>query len=104
MDGDSTMWMTLLDIIIVIMAFVFVVLTDATIEEESAIIGTARQRLSPSRDRTALPRASRHRGHAHAALLGTALGVAFFTEPMRGLYYGSYSLPPFQCTGAGRSL
>lgn len=31
-----------------------------------------------------------------AALLGTGLGVAFFTEPMRGLYYGSYSLPPFQ--------
>lgn len=28
-DGDSMMWMTLLDIIIVIMAFVFVVLTDA---------------------------------------------------------------------------
>ena len=34
------MWTTLLDIIIVIMAFVFVVLTNATIEEESAIIGT----------------------------------------------------------------
>ena len=31
-----------------------------------------------------------------AAGLGTALGVAFFTEPMRQLYYGSYSLPPFQ--------
>ena len=31
-----------------------------------------------------------------AALLGTALGIVFFTEPMRGLYYGSYSLPPFQ--------
>ena len=31
-----------------------------------------------------------------AALLGTALGVVFFTEPMRSLYYGSYSLPPFQ--------
>ena len=29
-----------------------------------------------------------------AALLGTALGVVFFTEPMRSLYYGSYSLPP----------
>lgn len=27
--------------------------------------------------------------------LGSALGVAVFTEPMRGLYYGSYSLPPF---------
>ena len=39
-DGDSMMWTTLLDIIIVIMAFVFVVLTDATIEEGNAIIGT----------------------------------------------------------------
>ena len=39
-SGDSAMWTTLLDIIIVIMAFVFVVLTNATIEEESAVIGT----------------------------------------------------------------
>lgn len=95
-DGDSMMWMTLLDIIIVIMAFVFVVLTDATIEEESAIIGT----LLASGYR-------RHEIVLHylalpaivgvvAALLGTALGVVFFTEPMRSLYYGSYSLPPFQ--------
>ncbi len=94
-DGDSAMWTTLLDIIIVIMAFVFVVLTNATIEEESAIIGTLL--------------ASGYRKHEivlHylalpaivgilAAGLGCALGVAFFTEPMRSLYYGSYSLPPF---------
>lgn len=39
-SGDSAMWMTLLYIIIVIMAFVFVVLTSGMIEEESAIIGT----------------------------------------------------------------
>lgn len=39
-SGDSAMWTTLLYIIIVIMAFVFVVLTSGTIEEESAIIGT----------------------------------------------------------------
>ncbi len=38
--GDSAMWTTLLYIIIVIMAFVFVVLTNTTIEQESAIIGT----------------------------------------------------------------
>ncbi|WP_297156898.1 ABC transporter permease, partial [uncultured Ellagibacter sp.] len=31
-----------------------------------------------------------------ASILGCALGVTFFTEPMRSLYYGSYSLPPFQ--------
>ena len=39
-EGDSAMWTTLLYIIIVIMAFVFVVLANATIEQESAIIGT----------------------------------------------------------------
>lgn len=95
-DGDSMMWMTLLDIIIVIMAFVFVVLTDATIEEESAIIGTllasGYRRREIVLHYLALPAIV----GVVAALLGTALGVAFFTEPMRGLYYGSYSLPPFQ--------
>ena len=95
-DGDSTMWMTLLDIIIVIMAFVFVVLTDATIEEESAIIGTllasGYRRREIVLHHLALPAIV----GVVAALLGTALGVVFFTEPMRSLYYGSYSLPPFQ--------
>lgn len=95
-DGDSMMWTTLLDIIIVIMAFVFVVLTDATIEEESAIIGTllasGYRRREIVLHYLALPAAV----GVFAALLGTALGVAFFTEPMRSLYYGSYSLPPFQ--------
>ena len=95
-DGDSAMWTTLLDIIIVIMAFVFVVLTDATIEDESAIIGTllasGYRRREIVLHYLALPAIV----GVVAALLGTALGVAFFTEPMRGLYYGSYSLPPFQ--------
>ena len=95
-DGDSMMWMTLLDIIIVIMAFVFVVLTDATIEEESAIIGTllasGYRRREIVLHYLALPAIV----GVVAALLGTALGIVFFTEPMRGLYYGSYSLPPFQ--------
>ena len=95
-DGDSMMWMTLLDIIIVIMAFVFVVLTDATIEEESAIIGTllasGYRRREIVLHYLALPAIV----GVVAALLGTALGIAFFTEPMRSLYYGSYSLPPFQ--------
>ena len=95
-DGDSMMWTTLLNIIIVIMAFVFVVLTDATIEEESAIIGTllasGYRRREIVLHYLALPAIV----GVLAALLGTALGIAFFTEPMRGLYYGSYSLPPFQ--------
>ncbi len=95
-DGDSMMWTTLLDIIIVIMAFVFVVLTDATIEEESAIIGTllasGYRRREIVLHYLALPVIV----GILAALLGCVLGVTFFTEPMRNLYYGSYSLPPFQ--------
>ena len=94
-DGDSAMWTTLLDIIIVIMAFVFVVLTDATIEEESAVIGTLLASGYRKREIVlhylALPAIV----GILAAGLGCALGVAFFTEPMRNLYYGSYSLPPF---------
>ena len=39
-DGDSVMWMTLMYLLIAILAFVFVVLTSSTIDEESAIIGT----------------------------------------------------------------
>ena len=95
-DGDSMMWTTLLDIIIVIMAFVFVVLTDSTIEEESAIIGTLLASGYRKREIVlhylALPAVV----GILASLLGTALGVSVFTEPMRSLYYGSYSLPPFR--------
>ena len=95
-DGDSAMWTTLLDIIIVIMAFVFVVLTNATIEEESAVIGTLLASGYRKREIVlhylALPAVV----GILAAGLGCALGVAFFTEPMRNLYYGSYSLPPFR--------
>ena len=94
-DGDSAMWTTLLDIIIVIMAFVFVVLTNATIEEESAIIGTLLASGYRKREiilhYLALPAIV----GILAAGLGCALGISFFTEPMRNLYYGSYSLPPF---------
>ena len=94
-DGDSAMWTTLLDIIIVIMAFVFIVLTNATIEEESAVIGTLLASGYRKREIVlhylALPAIV----GIFAAGLGCALGIAFFTEPMRNLYYGSYSLPPF---------
>ena len=94
--GDSAMWTTLLYIIIVIMAFVFVVLTNATIEQESAVIGTLMasgyRRGEIVRHYLALPALV----GIIAACLGTVLGVRFFTEPMCNLYYGSYSLPPFE--------
>ena len=93
--GDSAMWTALLEIIIAIMAFVFVVLTTATIEEESAVIGTLLASGYRRRELVAHYLALPTIVGLVAAVVGSALGVAVFTEPMRGLYYGSYSLPPF---------
>lgn len=97
-SGDSTMWSVLLYMIIVIMAFVFVVLTSGTIEEESAIIGTLlasgyrRQELVTHY--LALPAAV----GITAAVVGNVAGYTLMSEPMRNLYYGSYSLPPYYAT------
>lgn len=97
-SGDSTMWSVLLYMIIVIMAFVFVVLTSGTIEEESAIIGTLlasgyrRQELV-----THYLALSAAVGIA-AAVVGNVAGYTLMSEPMRNLYYGSYSLPPYYAT------
>ena len=98
-SGDSVMWSVLLYIIIAIMAFVFVVLTSGTIEEESAIIGTLlasgyRRRRELVAHYLALPAAV---GVA-AAVVGNVAGFTFMSEPMRDLYYGSYSLPPYYAT------
>ena len=97
-SGDSTMWSVLLYMIIVIMAFVFVVLTSGTIEEESAIIGTllasGYRRRELVTHYLALPAAV---GIA-AAVVGNVAGYTLMSEPMRNLYYGSYSLPPYHAT------
>lgn len=97
-SGDSIMWSVLLYMIIVIMAFVFVVLTSGTIEEESAIIGTllasGYRRRELVTHYLALPAAV---GIA-AAMVGNVAGYTLMSEPMRNLYYGSYSLPPYYAT------
>lgn len=97
-SGDSTMWSVLLYMIIVIMAFVFVVLTSGTVEEESAIIGTllasGYRRRELVTHYLALPAAV---GIA-AAVVGNVAGYTLMSEPMRNLYYGSYSLPPYYAT------
>lgn len=97
-SGDSTMWSVLLYMIIAIMAFVFVVLTSGTIEEESAIIGTllasGYRRRELVAHYLALPAAV---GIA-AAVVGNVVGYTLMSEPMRNLYYGSYSLPPYYAT------
>ena len=97
-SGDSAMWTTLLYIIIVIMAFVFVVLTSGTIEEESAIIGTLLASGYRRRELVAHYLALPCIVGIAAAAVGNVVGFTFMSEPMRNLYYGSYSLPPYYAT------
>ena len=94
--SDQVMWQVLVGLLVVIMAFVFVVLTNATIEQESAVIGTLL--ASGYRKREIV-------GHymvlpTFIGLLGCAagnfLGLTYMSTPMQELYYGSYSLPPYE--------
>ena len=97
-SGDSTMWSVLSYIIIAIMAFVFVVLTSGTIEEESAIIGTLLASGYRRRELVAHYLALPCAVGVAAAVVGNVAGFTLMSEPMRNLYYGSYSLPPYYAT------
>jgi ABC-type antimicrobial peptide transport system permease subunit len=93
-QGDQMMWQILLVMLIVIMAFVFVVLTDATIESESAVIGTLLASGWRKRELIAhyltLPLVVGVAG----AIVGNVVGYTLLVVPMQSLYYNSYSFPP----------
>ncbi len=94
-EGDSAMWEVLMCIVIAIMAFVFVVLTGSTIEEESAVIGTLLASGWRTRELVAHYLAAPALVGALACATGTALGLTVLEAPMKNLYYNSYSLPPY---------
>jgi len=94
-EGDQMMWQILLGMLIVIMAFVFVVLTGATIEAESAVIGTLLASGWRKRELVVhyltLPVVVGVAG----AVVGNAVGHTLLVLPMQNLYYNSYSFPPY---------
>ena len=94
-EGDSVMWEVMMYMVIAIMAFVFVVLTSSTIEEESAIIGTLLASGWRSRELVAHYLAPPAIVGALGCTVGTALGMTLLESPMKDLYYNSYSLPPY---------
>ena len=91
---DSAMYRTFFFVIVAVMAFIFVVITGATIEEESPVIGTllasGYRRGELLRHYLVLP--------TIVSVLAVAVGTAcqgVFTAWARDAYYNSYSLPPF---------
>lgn len=97
-EGDKSMWETLMVLLIVIMAFVFVVLISATIEEESSVIGTLMSlgfgKAEILLHYLALPTIVGVLG----AAIGNVFGYTLMADPMKNLYYNSYSLPPYQAS------
>ncbi|MBR3328255.1 MAG: ABC transporter permease, partial [Atopobiaceae bacterium] len=101
-ESDQGMWEVLVMLLVVIMAFVFVVLTNATIEQESAVIGTLLASGYRKRELIThymvLPTIIGVLGCA----VGNFLGLTYMSTPMQELYYGSYSLPPYEYTFSPR--
>lgn len=96
LGGDESMFLAFLYIIIVILAFVFAVTTTNTIEKESVVIGTLRASGYTKGELLchyiALPIVVTLIG----ALIGNILGYTVFKNVVADMYYGSYSLPPYQ--------
>ncbi len=95
LEGDQSMWITLCAILVIVSAFVFVVLTDATVESESAMIGTLLASGYRKRELVAHYLALPTVVGLTAAAAGNAVGYGFMAELMSELYYNSYSFPPF---------
>ena len=94
--ADRTVFTIMLLLLVVIMAFVFAVLTGATIESEGSVIGTLLasgwRKGELLRHYLVMPAFI----GALASVLGLAIGVTLLSEPLRGLYYNSYSIPPYE--------
>ena len=93
---DMGMWEVLMMVLVVVMAFVFVVLTDASIEQESAVIGTllasGYRKRELIRHYMVLPTVIGLAG----IICGNAIGLTALRGPMQALYYNSYSIPPYE--------
>lgn len=95
MGSDEAMGGVLLDILIVIIAFIFGVTISNTIAKESSAIGTLRAsgytRGELIRHYISMPVLVT----ILAAIVGNALGYSFFKGVVVGMYYNSYSLPAY---------
>ena len=92
--GDIPMMRALLFIMITIMAFVFAILTNSTIDEESAIIGTLRANGYTKREMithyVSLPVLITFL----SAIVGNLFGYVYMAKVFSKIYYNTYSLAP----------
>lgn len=96
MGSDEAMGGVLLDILIVIIAFIFAVTISNTISKESSAIGTLRAlgytKGEMIRHYLSMPVLVT----LLAALIGNILGYTVFKDVVVSMYYNSYSLPDYE--------
>ena len=96
MGGDKAMVEVLLYILIAIMAFVFAVTTNNTIQKEAAVIGTLRASGYTGRELLLHYISLPILVTILAAVIGNILGYTVFKGIVADMYYGSYSLPTYE--------
>lgn len=104
LGGDRSMYIVLLYILIVIIAFMFAVTTNNTISKESGVIGTLRAsgytKGEIIRHYMLLPTMLT----VFAGILGNIIGYTFFKNFIANLYYSSYSLTTYHTRWNGNAF
>lgn len=95
LGSDRSMVIVLLYILIVIMAFIFSVTIQHTVQQEASVIGTLRASGYTKRELLRHYMTAPMAVTAAAALIGNLLGYSIFKDMVAGIYYGSYSLPTY---------
>ncbi len=93
--SDSSLMIALLYIIIAIMAFVFAVTINHTIDREASVIGTLRASGYTKGELVRHYLAPPMIVSLVAAVAGNIIGYTIFKNIAAGMYYGSYSLPTY---------
>lgn len=95
-EGDAVIMTALVLLVVLIVAFVFAVLTAGTIADESAIIGTLLASGYRKREivlhNLSMPALVGLAG----AVVGNAVGYGFMVDFVEGIYGGSYTYPPIE--------
>ena len=96
LGGDRAMFLTMMYILIVIIAFVFAITTGNTISRESNVIGTLRASGYTKAELIRHYMAAPIIVLLIAAVVGNVLGYTIFKDIMADLYLGSYSLTSYE--------
>lgn len=96
MGSDEAMGGVLLDVLIVIIAFIFAITISNTITKESATIGTLRAMGYKRAELVCHYLSMPVIVTLVAACIGNVLGYTLFKKVVVGMYYNSYSLPTYE--------